>query len=89
MIDWRKVIFSSELFSVCEFDPMTILPDLVIEQVSITNEVTVIVCAASPTAPCPASSDKRHLASSKTERVEKPGSGHVPLESKEPTCAFG
>jgi transposase len=35
---------------------MTILPDLsdlVIEQVSITNEVTVTVRAASPTAPCP------------------------------------
>src|SRR6266496_6835224 len=37
-------------------EPMTILPDLsdlVIEQVSITNEVTVTVRAASPTAPCP------------------------------------
>ena len=35
---------------------MTILPDLsdlVIEQVSITNEVTVTVRAASPTASCP------------------------------------
>src|SRR5438309_7830617 len=35
---------------------MTILPDLsdlVIEQVSITNEVTVTVRAASPTVPCP------------------------------------
>ena len=35
---------------------MTILPDfsdLVIEQVSITNEVTIIVHAVSPTAPCP------------------------------------
>jgi transposase len=29
------------------------LSDLVIEQVSITNEVTVTVCAASPTASCP------------------------------------
>ena len=39
-----------------QFEPMTILPDLsdlVIEQVSITNNVTVTVCAASPTAPCP------------------------------------
>jgi transposase len=35
---------------------MTILPDLsdlIIEQVSVTNEVTVTVRAASPTAPCP------------------------------------
>ncbi len=35
---------------------MTILPDrsdLVIEQVSMTNEVTIAVCAASPAAPCP------------------------------------
>ncbi len=35
---------------------MTILPDLsdlVIEQVSISNDVTVTVRAASPTAPCP------------------------------------
>src|SRR5215469_5689796 len=35
---------------------MTIIPDLsdlVIEQVSLTNEVTITVRAASPTAPCP------------------------------------
>jgi transposase len=35
---------------------MTILPDLsdlVIEQISITNEVTITVHAVSPTAPCP------------------------------------
>ncbi len=39
-----------------QFEPMTILPDLsdlVIEQVSITNEVTVTVRAGSPTAFCP------------------------------------
>src|SRR6266571_5328883 len=39
-----------------QFEPMTILPDLsdlVIEQVSITNDVTVTVHAASPTASCP------------------------------------
>ncbi len=39
-----------------QFEPMTILPDLsdlIIEQVSITNEVTVTVRAASPTASCP------------------------------------
>jgi transposase len=39
-----------------QFEPMTILPDLsdlVVEQVSITNEVTVTVQAASSTAPCP------------------------------------
>jgi transposase len=39
-----------------QFEPMTILPDLsdlVIEQVSITNEVTVTIRAASPTASCP------------------------------------
>ena len=39
-----------------QFEPMTILPDLsdlVIEQVSITNEVTVTVRAASPTSSCP------------------------------------
>src|SRR5512135_1008479 len=37
-------------------EPMTIIPDLsdlVIEQVSMTNEVTITVRAASPTAPCP------------------------------------
>ena len=46
VIYWRKVTCSSELFSECEFDPMTILPDLpdlLIEHVSVTNEVTVIV----------------------------------------------
>ncbi len=35
---------------------MTIIPDLsdlVLEQVSVTNEVTITVCAASPMAPCP------------------------------------
>src|SRR5258708_35322305 len=39
-----------------QVEPMTILPDLsdlVIEQVSITNDVTVTVRAASPTASCP------------------------------------
>jgi hypothetical protein len=39
-----------------QFEPMSILPDLsdlVIEQVSITNEVTITVRAASPTASCP------------------------------------
>ena len=39
-----------------QLEPMTILPDLsdlVIEQVSITNEVTVTARAASPTASCP------------------------------------
>jgi transposase len=39
-----------------QFEPMTILPDLsdlVVEQVNITNEVTVTVRAASPTASCP------------------------------------
>ena len=39
-----------------QVEPMTILPDLsdlVIEQVSITSDVTVTVRAASPTAPCP------------------------------------
>src|SRR5258708_7493993 len=39
-----------------QFEPMTILPDLsdlVIEQVSMTNDVTVTVRAASPTASCP------------------------------------
>jgi len=29
------------------------LSDLVLEQVSVTNEVTITVRAASPTAPCP------------------------------------
>jgi hypothetical protein len=39
-----------------QVEPMTILPDLsdlVIEQVSITNDVTITVRAASPTAPYP------------------------------------
>src|SRR5258708_22770873 len=39
-----------------QFELMTILPDLsdlIIEQVNITNEVTIIARAASPTASCP------------------------------------
>src|SRR6266568_914024 len=47
--------FQPDIFLI-QFEPMTILPDLsdlVIEQVSIINEVTVTVRAASPTAPCP------------------------------------
>jgi transposase len=47
--------FQQNIFLV-QVEPMTILPDLsdlVIEQVSITNEVTVTVRAASPAAPCP------------------------------------
>ncbi len=48
-------IFQQDIFLI-QCEPMTILPDLsdlVIEQVSITNNVTVTVRAASPTAPCP------------------------------------
>jgi len=48
-------IFQQDIF-LSQIEPMTILsnlPDLVIEQVRITNEVTVTVCAASPTASCP------------------------------------
>jgi len=48
VIYWRKGPFSSELFSECEFDPMTILPDLLIEHESRTTEVAVTVRAASP-----------------------------------------
>ena len=47
--------FQQDVFLI-QIEPMTILPnlsDLVIEQVSITNEVTVTVRAASPTASCP------------------------------------
>ena len=47
--------FQQDIFLI-QFEPMTILPDLsdlVIEQVSITNDVTVTVRAASPTASCP------------------------------------
>src|SRR6266568_8781727 len=47
--------FQPDIFLI-QFEPMTILPDLsdlVIEQVSITNEVTVTVRASSPTASCP------------------------------------
>src|SRR6266704_1403170 len=47
--------FQPDIFLI-QFEPMTILPDLsdlVIEQVSISNDVTVTVRAASPTAPCP------------------------------------
>lgn len=47
--------FQQDIFLI-QCEPMTILPDLsdlVIEQVSITNEVTVTVRAASPTASCP------------------------------------
>jgi transposase len=39
-----------------QFEPMSILPDLsdlLIEQVNVTNEVTITVRAASPTASCP------------------------------------
>lgn len=47
--------FQQDIF-LMQFEPMTILPDLsdlVIEQVSMTNEVTITVRAASPAAPCP------------------------------------
>jgi transposase len=47
--------FQQDIF-LMQFEPMTILPDLsdlVVEQVSITNEVTVNIRAASPTASCP------------------------------------
>ena len=47
--------FQQNIFLI-QVEPMTILPDLsdlVIEQVSITNDVTITVRAASPTAPCP------------------------------------
>src|SRR5437879_6490526 len=47
--------FQQDVFLI-QIEPMTILPnlsDLVIEQVSITTEVTVTVRAASPTASCP------------------------------------
>jgi transposase len=47
--------FQPDIF-LMQCEPMTILPDLsdlVIEQVSITNDVTVTVRAASPTASCP------------------------------------
>ena len=47
--------FQQDIFLI-SFEPMTILPelsDLVIEQVSITNDVTITVHAASPMAPCP------------------------------------
>jgi transposase len=47
--------FQQDTFLI-QVEPMSILPDLsdlVIEQVSITNDVIVTVRAASPTAPCP------------------------------------
>jgi transposase len=51
----QNKFFQQETF-LKQFEPMTILPDLsdlVIEQVSITNNVTVTVRAVVPTAPCP------------------------------------
>src|SRR6266487_1651849 len=51
----RNKFFQQDIF-LMQFEPMTILPDLsdlVIEQVSITNEVMVTVRATSPTASCP------------------------------------
>src|SRR6266567_8786981 len=50
-----NIFFQPDIF-LMQCEPMTILPDrsdLVIEQVSMTNEVTIAVCAASPAAPCP------------------------------------
>src|SRR6266550_4205664 len=50
-----NTFFQPDIF-LMQCEPMTILPDrsdLVIEQVSMTNEVTIAVCAASPAAPCP------------------------------------
>jgi transposase len=50
-----NLFFQQDIFLI-QFEPMTILPDLtdlVIEEVSITNEVTITVHAASPTALCP------------------------------------
>ena len=50
-----NTFFQQDLFP-SQFEPMTILPDLcdlVIDQVNITNEVTITVRAASTTAQCP------------------------------------
>src|SRR6266702_2695899 len=50
-----NTFFQPDIF-LMQCEPMTILPDrsdLVIEQVSMTNEVTIAVCAASPAARCP------------------------------------
>jgi zinc-finger of transposase IS204/IS1001/IS1096/IS1165 len=50
-----NTFFQQDIF-LMQFEPMTILPDLsdlVIEQVSMTDEVTIAVRAASPAAPCP------------------------------------
>src|SRR6266487_4801590 len=52
----NKTNFFEQDSFLISFEPMTILPDLtdlVIEQVSITNDVTVTVRAACPTASCP------------------------------------
>lgn len=62
---------------------MTILPDLVIEQVRMSKEVTITVRAAYPTAPCPccgitAKRISRHM---RTLR-DLPVSGHPPYFSK-------
>src|SRR5579863_1363917 len=54
-IEEPNTFFQQDIF-LMQFEPMTILPDLsdlVIEQVSMTTEVTIAVRAASPTAPCP------------------------------------
>ena len=51
----RTNFFEQSLFLI-QIEPMTILPDLsdlIIEQVSITNDVMITVRAASPMVPCP------------------------------------
>ena len=50
------------------------LSDLVIEQVSVTNEVTITVHAASPMAPCPCCGtiSKRPVSAILTKRYDVP-----------------
>jgi hypothetical protein len=49
----KKGYFSAEIFAEAKFDPLTILPDPIIERVDFGDQITITLYAASLTASCP------------------------------------
>jgi transposase len=90
----NKTNFFEQDSFLISFEPMTILPDLsdlVIEQVSISNDVTVTVRAASPTAPCPCCGTSSKRVQSRYTRAlrDLPASGrpvHLVLQVRRFFC---
>ena len=94
----RTEFFQQDSF-LKHFEPMTIiadLSDLLVEQISITHEVTITARAASPTAPCPCCGAISKRAQSRYTRTlrDLPASGrpvHLVLQVRrffcqEPSC---